>query len=464
MKREIVLQHLTDPEFFQENRLAPVSDHFWYETEAEALAGVDMRLSMSLSGTWSFLYVPNPESVPEDFEQPGFSCLGWDTIQVPAHMELSGYGYPQYTDTDYPWDGREAVAPHQIPGESNPTGCYVRSFRLPEHMRGKRLQLHLEGVETAFHCWINGCYVGYSEDSYTPAVFDITEKVREGENKIALEVYRFSSGSWLEDQDFWRMGGIMRDVTVWALPDLHIRDMDIRAGLAKGYTTGTACVKLSLDGAGAEKAKVSWELYDGRIRMEAPAEEKCILSGEGRISMTESTATAQFALNVPEVKPWSAEIPWLYRLVIAVRDEEGRILESAAQNVGFRQVEIRDAVLYFNGKRLRINGVNRHEFSARKGRAIGKEEMEWDIRFLKQNNINAVRTSHYPNQSYWYELCDRFGIYVMDETNLETHGTWHLGKYDHTLPGDFPKWHEAVMSRAEAMLERDKGAARICMT
>ena len=215
-------------------------------------------------------------------------------------------------------------------------------------------------------------------------------------------------------------------------------------------------MKLSLDGTGAEKAKVSWELYDGRIRMEAPAEEKCILSGEGRISMTESTATAQFALNVPEVKPWSAEIPWLYRLVIAVRDEEGRILESAAQNVGFRQVEIRDAVLYFNGKRLRINGVNRHEFSARKGRAIGKEEMEWDIRFLKQNNINAVRTSHYPNQSYWYELCDRFGIYVMDETNLETHGTWHLGKYDHTLPGDFPKWHEAVMSRAEAMLERDK--------
>ena len=456
MKREIVLQHLTDPEFFQENRLAPVSDHFWYETEAEALAGMDMRLSVSLSGTWSFLYVPNPESVPEGFEQPGFSCLGWDTIQVPAHMELSGYGYPQYTDTDYPWDGHEAVAPHQIPGESNPTGCYVRSFRLPEHMRGKRLQLHLEGVETAFHCWINGCYVGYSEDSYTPAVFDITEKVREGENKIALEVYRFSSGSWLEDQDFWRMGGIMRDVTVRALPDLHIRDMDIRAGLAQGYTTGTACVKLSLDGTGAEKAKVSWELYDGRIRMEAPAEEKCILSGEGRISMTESTATAQFALNVPEVKPWSAEIPWLYRLVIAVRDEEGRILESAAQNVGFRQVEIRDAVLYFNGKRLRINGVNRHEFSARKGRAIGKEEMEWDIRFLKRNNINAVRTSHYPNQSYWYELCDRFGIYVMDETNLETHGTWHLGKYDYTLPGDFPKWHEAVMSRAEAMLERDK--------
>ena len=167
------------------------------------------------------------------------------------------------------------------------------------------------------------------------------------------------------------MGGIMRDVTVRALPDLHIRDMDIRAGLAQGYTTGTACVKLSLDGTGAEKAKVSWKLYDGRIRMEVPAEEKCILSGEERVSVTESTAAVQFSLNVPEVKPWSAEIPWLYRLVITVRDEEGKILESAAQNVGFRQVEIRDAVLYFNGKRLRINGVNRHEFSARKGRAIG---------------------------------------------------------------------------------------------
>ena len=452
MEREKVIQHLTNPEFFQENRLDPVSDHLWYETEAEALAGGEMYLSLSLSGTWSFLRVPNPEAVPAGFEAPSFDCRGWDTIRVPAQTELSGYGYPQYTDTDYPWDGREQVQPHDIPREDNPTGCYVRNFVLPEHMEGKRIQLHLEGVETAFHCWINGSYAGYSEDSYTPAVFDITGQVRPGENRIALEVYRFSTGSWLEDQDFWRMGGIVRDITVRALPEIHIRDLDIQAGLAEAYTKGTAQVRVTLDGAGAEKARICWNLYDARIRMETPETETCILSGEE----TAEEKTAAFTLEVPGVKSWSAELPWLYRLVLSVRNDAGEILEAAAQDVGFCTVEIRDAVLYFNGKRLRLNGVNRHEFSARKGRAIGKEEMEWDIRFLKQNNFNAVRTSHYPNQSYWYTLCDRFGIYVMDETNLETHGTWHMRKYDNTLPGDFPQWHEAVMSRAQAMLERDK--------
>ena len=453
MERQKVREHLSDPEFFQENRLSPVSDHLWYETEEDALKGGAMGLSMSLSGIWHFLRVPNPDAVPVGFEQPGYSCHGWETIKVPAQIELSGYGYPQYTDTDYPWDGREQVKSHEIPKEENPTGCYVRTFVLKEHMAGKRLQLHLEGVETAFHCWINGHYVGYSEDSYTPAVFDITEMVQEGENKIALEVYRFSTGSWLEDQDFWRMGGIMRDITIRALPDIHIRDLDIRAGLNEDMTEGEANILITLSGAKA--GRIHWELYDALIRMELPEEELCIQSGDA-IASDRAEGITKISLKVPGVKCWSAEIPWLYRLVVSVFDDRGQLHEAVASDVGFRRVEIKDAVLYFNGKRLRINGVNRHEFSARKGRAIGREEMEWDIRFLKRNNFNAVRTSHYPNQSYWYTLCDRFGIYVMDETNLETHGTWHMRKFEYTLPGDFPQWHEAVMSRAEAMLERDK--------
>lgn len=455
MEREIVRKHLADPEFFQENRLAPVSDHLWYETEEEALKEGEMKLSLSLSGTWRFLRVPNPEAVPEGFEAANYACQGWDTIKVPAQIELSGYGHPQYTDTDYPWDGRENVKPHDIPLEENPTGCYVKTFILPENMAEKRLQLHLEGVETAFHCWINGRYAGYSEDSYTPAVFDITEKVQAGENKIALEVYRFSSGSWLEDQDFWRMGGIIRDVTVRALPDIHIRDLDVQATLTEDNTCGKARVRIKLDGKQTEGAKIVWKIYDARIRMEKPKEETCILDGEEMLPDKEEK-TVEISFRIPEVKSWSAELPWLYRLVVKVLDRKGKTIEAVGQDVGFRNVEIRNQILYFNGRRLRLNGVNRHEFSARKGRAIGREEMEWDIRFLKANNFNAVRTSHYPNQSYWYTLCDRFGIYVMDETNLETHGTWHMREYENTLPGDFKEWHEAVMSRAEAMLERDK--------
>ncbi len=454
MQRELVKQHLADPRFFEENRLLPTSDHFWYETEEEALKKRKMKLYFSLNGAWSFFYAPNPDSVPSGFENPDFSCSGWDTIPVPSHIELNGYGNPQYTDTDYPWDGTEQVIPHRIPVKHNPTGCYVKMFQIPQYMKGKRLILQFEGVETAFHCWLNGTYVGYSEDSYTPAAFDITELVKEGENKLAAEVYRFSTGSWLEDQDFWRMGGIMRDVSIFALPDLHMKDLDISADLDSSYKKGILDVRCTFTGTIPPGSSLAWKLLDGRIRMEdiAEREEDIILSG----SMELNKNNLSFHQEITDVKAWSAEIPYLYRLVLLLHCKDGQIIEAVSQDIGFRKVEIRNSILWFNGKRLRLNGVNRHEFSARKGRAIGKEEMEWDIRFLKRNHFNAVRTSHYPNQSYWYELCDRFGVYVMDETNLETHGTWHTRNYDYTLPGNFPEWRDAVLSRASAMLERDK--------
>lgn len=454
MEREIIKKHLSDPTFFQEHRLEPVSDHKWYQTEEEALQKKEMKLCYSLNGPWKFLYVPNPDCVPENFEKPDFSCEGWNEIPVPSHMELQGYGRPHYTDTDYPWDGIEQVAPHTIPMHFNPTGCYVKRFSLPEYMKGNRTIIRFDGVETAFHCWLNGHYIGYSEDSYTPACFDITDFIQQ-HNKLAVEVSRFSSGSWLEDQDFWRMGGIMRSVSILSIPSLHISDLEVHTDLNESFTSAHLHVRFSLSGQIPEDAEVTWKLYDGRIRMEEqtqPEREIPILSGKEHLSEKIFTIDS----DIQKVKCWSAELPYLYRLLLLIHTKDGKIIEAVSQDIGFRKVEIRDSILWFNGKRLRIYGVNRHEFSAVKGRAIGKEEMEWDIRFLKRNNFNAVRTSHYPNQSYWYELCDRFGLYIMDETNLETHGTWHMRNFEHTLPGDDPDWHDAVLSRAKAMLERDK--------
>ena len=444
MTLEKKLQMLTDPRCTQENRLAPCSDHRWYESWEEAYEGKEMRLRHSLNGVWRFLWAPNPAAVPEGFEKPEFSCQGWQEIPVPAHMELSGYGKPRYTDSSYPWDGVEEVKPHQVPLEKNPTGCYAAYFRIPEELKEKRLRLHFEGVETAFHCWLNGRYIGYSEDSYTPAVFDITDAVGPGTNKLAVEVYRFSSGSWLEDQDFWRMGGIIREVALTALPKRHICDVSLAVDVAERYTKGILSAKVMTDGIKSKGDLLKWQLL-------SPEGNECasgVLPAEGNESF--------FRIELSEARLWSAELPYLYKLMVSIENEDGQCVEAVSQNVGFRKIEIRDNVLYLNGKRMLLRGVNRHEFSPRKGRAIGREEMEWDIRFLKQNNFNAVRTSHYPNQSYWYELCDRFGIYVMDETNLETHGTWQMQEYTYTLPGDFPQWKKACMERCEAMLERDK--------
>ena len=442
------LEMLQNPQCFEKNRMESVSDHRWYETEEEAIRQEAMKLRYSLNGIWKFLWAPNPASAPEGFEKPEFSCQGWKEIPVPAQMELNGYGHPQYTDTSYPWDGREQVNPHEVPIEENPTGCYVKYFSLPECFKGKRIQLHFEGVETAFHCWINGHYVGYSEDSYTPAIFDVTDYMHDGSNKLAVEVYRFSTGSWLEDQDFWRMGGIIREVAVTAVPDLHMRDIDVEVDLTDEYKNGVANVKITVDKSEGdfdkENYKLLWKLKN--IKGEV------ILDGEETID----SSAIKFSAFVKNVSLWSAECPNLYQLVLTVVDRDGKCIESSAQYVGFRKIEIKGSILYMNGKRLLLNGVNRHEFSGRKGRAIGEEEMLWDIQFLKQNNFNAVRTCHYPNQRLWYELCDKYGIYVMDETNLETHGTWHMKNFDHTLPGDFPEWKEACMKRAEAMLERDK--------
>lgn len=435
------LSHLQNPEFFCENSLPPSSDHRWYKTTKEAVAKTEMSLRMSLNGSWKFKFSENPKLAPEGFESLSFCCEQWDNITVPGHMELQGYGVPQYTDTRYPWDGVETVKPHDIPQEFNPTGNYVTEFILPDNFADSTVQLCFEGVETAFHCWLNGAYIGYSEDSYTPTRFDVTSFLVKGKNKLAVEIYRFCSGTWLECQDFWRMGGIIREVALLSIPCAHIEDINTVIDLEDNYTTGVFSSTIRAIG-NACHIDYTLNTPDGKLYSKGTC-----LSENGLFKIS---------AKVENAKLWCSETPNIYTLLLEVYDENSKLIEAVLQNIGFRKIEIIDKVLYLNNKRLVFCGVNRHEFSADKGRAIGREEMEWDIRFLKQNNFNSVRTSHYPNQSLWYDLCDEYGIYIMDEANLETHGTWHMQDYSNVLPGDLPQWKEACISRARNMQERDK--------
>ena len=293
--------------------------------------------------------------------------------------------------------------------------------------------------------WLNGTFIGYSEDSFTPAEFELTETLREGENKLAVEVYKRSSASWLEDQDFFRFSGIFRDVFLYSIPRVHVRDIFVKAGLTDSYQEGTLEIRAELI-RDIDDVTIEASLRDG--------DEKEIWNGNA-----EGKEEVFFKASGLAVLPWSAEEPRLYRLYLYVKNDEGQILEFIPQKVGFRRFEMKDRIMCLNGKRILFKGVNRHEFNPVRGRAITREDMLWDIRFMKQHNINAVRTSHYPNQTLWYELCDEYGIYLIDETNLESHGSWQkLGEVEPSwnVPGDRPEWKAAVLDRASSMFERDK--------
>lgn len=345
----------------------------------------------------------------------------------------------------YPWDGEEFLRPPMVSKRNNPVGSYVKYFTLEEQMKGKRTFISFQGVETAFYVWLNGTFIGYSEDSFTPAEFELTETLREGENKLAVEVYKRSSASWLEDQDFFRFSGIFRDVFLYSIPRVHVRDIFVKAGLTDSYQEGTIEIRAELIG-DIDDVTIEASLRDG--------DEKEIWNGNA-----EGKEEVFFKASGLAVLPWSAEEPRLYRLYLYVKNEEGQILEFIPQKVGFRRFEMKDRIMCLNGKRILFKGVNRHEFDPVRGRAITREDMLWDIRFMKQHNINAVRTSHYPNQTLWYELCDEYGIYLIDETNLESHGSWQkLGEVEPSwnVPGDRPEWKAAVLDRASSMFERDK--------
>lgn len=438
--KEAKLSWLEDPEVFAVNRIPAHSDHTYFEKETE-----ERPLRQCLNGSWLFSYAKNPSMRVERFYEDSYDCSGFDTIQVPGHLETQGYGRNQYINTMYPWDGEEFLRPPMVSKRNNPVGSYVKYFTLEEQMKGKRTFISFQGIETAFYVWLNGTFIGYSEDSFTPAEFELTETLREGENKLAVEVYKRSSASWLEDQDFFRFSGIFRDVFLYSIPRVHVRDIFVKAGLTDSYQEGTLEIRAELIG-DIDDVTIEASLRDG--------DEKEIWNGNA-----EGKEEVFFKASGLAVLPWSAEEPRLYRLYLYVKNEEGQILEFIPQKVGFRRFEMKDRIMCLNGKRILFKGVNRHEFDPVRGRAITREDMLWDIRFMKQHNINAVRTSHYPNQTLWYELCDEYGIYLIDETNLESHGSWQkLGEVEPSwnVPGDRPEWKAAVLDRASSMFERDK--------
>ncbi|WP_367568573.1 glycoside hydrolase family 2 TIM barrel-domain containing protein [Lacrimispora sp.] len=438
------LEWLEDPRVFAVNRLLAHSDHCYYETEAEALKGI-MGLRQSLNGTWNFSYAENPAERKEYFYEKDFTPDGFGTIEVPGHIELQGYGKCQYINTMYPWDGLSDIRPPHIDWQNNPVGSYIREFEVAEPLKGKRLFLSFQGVETAFYVWLNGTFIGYSEDSFTPSEFEITAAVLPGTNRLAVEVYKRSSASWIEDQDFFRFSGIFRDVYLYAIPECHVEDLFIHGDVSEDYRDGLFRAILSLSG--ETKGSICAVLKDGA----------------GEISASWDSVPAnkevEFSCRISDARLWSGEDPYRYEFTVTLYDEQGNVKEIVPQKMGFRRFELKDGLMCLNGKRVVFRGINRHEFNVRRGRSITKEDMIWDIQFMKRHNINAVRTCHYPDQSLWYELCDEYGIYLIDEANLESHGSWQkMGACEPSwnVPGSLPQWKDCVVDRAKSMVERDK--------
>ena len=411
----------------------------------------------SLDGAWKFSFAENADKRIVDFYEAKFDCSSWNEIKVPSNWQLQGYDYPQYTNVSYPWSEREPLSPPFAPTIYNPVGSYIRYFTVPEDWSGQSVFLSFQGVESAFYVWLNGDLVGFSKDTFSPSEFDITSYLIEGENKLAVEVYRWCDASWLEDQDFWRLSGIFREVFLYSTPRQHIYDFFAITELDNNYIHSTLDIKAKLVNYNASESNiVSIEplLYDkaGRLVKNTLASKNVDLSGTGVCEILLSTY-----VNNP--LKWSAEHPNLYTLVLALRNQEGILIEAVSTKIGFRKFEIKGGLMTINGQRIVLKGVNRHEFSCNHGRAITMEEMLTDITLMKKHNINAVRTSHYPNQTAWYDLCDEYGIYVIDETNLETHGTWgytQMEEEDRNIPGSKPCWTDAVIDRANSMFQRDK--------
>ncbi len=439
---------LSNPEIFQENRLPAHSDHAFFADGLELASG-ESSLVRSLAGVWHVIYADHPSLLPVGFTAEDFPLDWLKTIRVPAHIQMEGYGAPQYTNITYPWDGHEDVQQGKNPARHNPVAVYLRDLELPEDWEGATLQLL--GADSAAAVYVNGTYIGYSEDSFLPAEFDITGALHPGRNRVVLEVFRYSSGSWLEDQDFWRFSGLFRDVRIVKKSAHHVVDFAVKAEPVHDYQDGS----LSITARFAEEAK-------RRLRLElySPAGDQVLLQ-----ELEEAGAEYSFAAELSHVQLWSAEKPHLYRAVLFVYDEAGHLAEIVAEDIGFRSIAIEDGLVKVNGKRVVFKGVNRHEFDCDRGRALDLASIERDIALMKQNNINALRCSHYPNATEVYRLCDRYGLYVIDETNLETHGSWMRDGVamadEHSLPNDRPDWKAAVLDRARSMVERDKNHACI---
>lgn len=461
------MKWLDNPEVFKVNQLEPHSDHCYY------LDYSDMKkeknpLLQSLNGQWEFAYSKKVMERPVDFYKETFDASGFDKIMVPGHIELAGYDKIRYINTMYPWEGKEyhrgAYSMEATGAEEgmfseaqyNPVGSYIKYFDLDKNMCGKRIYICFEGVEEAMYLWLNGQFIGYAEDSFTPSEFDLTPYVKEKGNVLAVQVHKMSTAAFLEDQDFFRFFGIFRNVTLKAIPDVHLEDVWFKPVLNQDNESGSVSVSMKVSATDSQNVTAGFILKD--------REENILVEKSLQLNKENDHLEGTICVDLESVRLWDNHNPYLYHAYIELKAEDGSLAEVIPYDIGFRRIEIIDKVVYLNGKRLVITGVNRHEWNARTGRCIGIEDMKADISCMLRNNINSVRTCHYPDQIPWYYMCDDAGIYVMAETNLESHGSFQkLGAIEPScnVPGSIPQWRDAVLERAKNNFETFKNHTSI---
>ncbi len=461
------MKWLDNPEVFKVNQLEPHSDHCYY------LDYSDMKkeknpLLQSLNGQWEFAYSKNVMERPVDFYKETFDASGFDKIMVPGHIELAGYDKIRYINTMYPWEGKEyhrgAYSMEATGAEEgmfseaqyNPVGSYIKYFDLDRSMCGKRIHICFEGVEEAMYLWLNGQFIGYAEDSFTPSEFDLTPYIKEKGNVLAVQVHKMSTAAFLEDQDFFRFFGIFRNVTLKAIPDVHLEDVWFKPVLNQDNESGSVSVSMKVSATDSQNVTAGFILKD--------REENILVEKSLQLNKENDHLEGTICVDLESVKLWDNHNPYLYHAYVELKAEDGSLAEVIPYDIGFRRIEIIDKVVYLNGKRLVIMGVNRHEWNARTGRCIGIEDMKADISCMLRNNINSVRTCHYPDQIPWYYMCDDAGIYVMAETNLESHGSFQkLGAIEPScnVPGSIPQWRDAVLERAKNNFETFKNHTSI---
>ncbi|ACR75775.1 beta-galactosidase [Agathobacter rectalis] len=461
------MKWLDNPEVFKVNQLEPHSDHCYY------LDYSDMKkeknpLLQSLNGQWEFAYSKNVMERPVDFYKETFDASGFDKIMVPGHIELAGYDKIRYINTMYPWEGKEyhrgAYSMEATGAEEgmfseaqyNPVGSYIKYFDLDKNMCGKRIHICFEGVEEAMYLWLNGQFIGYAEDSFTPSEFDLTPYVKEKGNVLAVQVHKMSTAAFLEDQDFFRFFGIFRNVTLKAIPDVHLENVWFKPVLNQDNESGSVSVSMKVSAPDSQNVTAGFILKD--------REENILVEKSLQLNKENNHLEGTICVDLESVRLWDNHNPYLYHAYVELKAEDGSLAEVIPYDIGFRRIEIIDKVVYLNGKRLVITGVNRHEWNARTGRCIGIEDMKADISCMLRNNINSVRTCHYPDQIPWYYMCDDAGIYVMAETNLESHGSFQkLGAIEPScnVPGSIPQWRDAVLERAKNNFETFKNHTSI---
>ena len=451
------IKWLDEPETFRVNQLPAHSDHYYYGNYDE-LRHNNSRFAQNLDGQWQFNFAENPRKRENDFYKVDYDSSSFGTIEVPSEIELNNYAQNNYINTLIPWEGKiyrrpaYALSPDDAQegsfsdGDDNTVGEYLKHFDLEPSLRGKQIRIRFDGVERAMYVWLNGHFIGYAEDSFTPSEFDLTPYIQDEGNVLAVEVFKHSTASWIEDQDMFRFSGIFRSVNLLAQPLVHVEDLHIRPIVTDNYQDGIFNVDLQLHG---EKT--------GNVNVRVIDNDGNTLVNETHPVDSTVKVQDQFLENV---HLWDNHDPYLYQLLIEIRDDEGNLVELVPYRFGFRRIEInKDHVVLLNGQRLIINGVNRHEWNAKRGRAITMDDMTSDIHTFKENNINAVRTCHYPDQIPWYYLCDDNGIYMMAENNLESHATWQkMGAIEpsYNVPGSVPQWRDVVVDRARTNYETFK--------